>query len=335
MSWAPRRGWGTSLGKVKRELSAVIRTIAKYEPVKVLAPKGVLLREGRHEFGGYPNIEVIEAPIDDIWMRDIAPTFAIRQSGKKREVVAIDWNFNGWGGSEEVVRGNGRPADIVAKLAGVKCVRAEFSAEGGALIFDGQGTAITTRSCLLNPNRNPVRPGIDRQQQISNDLRRFGISRTIWLEGDPAEYQTSGHVDGYVLLAPGSRILVETIDDDDMEAPMWRDHDIDTLRRACAGSDRRFKVETIAAPRRRYWKRASEDFAPCYLNAYVANGAVIGAKFDDLTRDRMAKHVLKSTFPGREVVLLNINHLGEGGGGIHCLTQPMPTLRMAMSMDTP
>lgn len=326
MSWAQRRGWGTLLGKVKRELSTVIRTIAEYEPVKVLAPKGVLLREGRHEFGGYPNIEVIEAPIDDIWMRDIAPTFAIRQSGKKREVVAIDWNFNGWGGSEKVMRGNERSADIIAKLAGVKCVRAKFSAEGGALIFDGPGTAITTRSCLLNPSRNPVRLGIDRQQRISNDLRRFGINRTIWLKGDPAEYQTSGHVDGYVLLAPGGQALVETIDEDDMEAPMWRAHDIDTLRQACAGSDRRFKVETVAAPRRRYWKQASEDFAPCYLNAYAASDAVIGAKFGDPARDRMATHVLKSAFPGRDVILLDTNNLAEGGGGIHCLLQPMPIL---------
>lgn len=224
------------------------------------------------------------------------------------------------------MRGGARPADVISGIAGVKCIRAAFSAEGGALIFDGEGMAITTRSCLLNPNRNPVKRGLDRQQWISDDLRRFGISRTVWLEGDPPEYLTSGHVDGYVLLAPGGHVLVEVVDDHDTEAPMWRDHDIDTLRCLRAGPRRSFKVETVAAPRRRYWKRASEDFAPCYLNAYVANGAVIGAKFGDPLRDRAAKLALKRAFPKWDVVLLEIRHLAEGGGGIHCLTQSMPAI---------
>jgi len=44
---------------------------------------------------------VIEAPVDDIWMRDIAPTFALRGNGRDQEIIAIDWNFNGWGGTME------------------------------------------------------------------------------------------------------------------------------------------------------------------------------------------------------------------------------------------
>jgi agmatine deiminase len=323
MAWAPRRGWGASLNKVKQELSSAIRAIAAYEPVKVLAPKGVLLREARGEFDEHSNIEVIEAPVDDIWMRDIAPTFALGQLRGKHEIVAIDWNFNGWGGSETVIRGDMRPADVISDIADVTCIRANFSAEGGALIFDGQGTAITTRSCLLNPNRNPVKSGFDRQQWISDDLRRFGIERTIWLEGDPSETVTSGHVDGYVLLAPDGRALVEVIDDDDAEGPMWRDHDVDVLRSLRSEQRQGYRIKTIAAPRHRYWKQRSEDFAPCYLNAYVANGAVIGAKFGDPERDLAARRALEGAFPKRDVVLLDINHLAEGGGGVHCLTQPM------------
>lgn len=325
MAWALKPYWRPSINKVKRELSEVVQTIARFEPVKVLAPRGVQLREARREFAGCTDIEVIEAPVDDIWMRDIGPTFAIRTAGKWKEVVALDWNFNGWGGRYKVIRGEGRAADIVAAAAGVDCIRAKFRAEGGALVFDGRGTAITTRSCLLNPNRNPFVSDIDRQRWIEDDLRRFGIDRVVWLEGDPSEPITGGHVDGYVLLCPGGKALVEYISDSDVEGPMWRDHDIVLLASTKTIRQHKFRIEKVAAPHVRYWKKKSEFFAPAYLNAYVANGAVIAARFGDSVRDQAAKIALERAFPERVVVQLEINHIAEGGGGIHCLTQPMWT----------
>jgi agmatine deiminase len=329
MSWALRPYWGKSAKKVKRELNEVIQTIARYEPVRVLAPKGAMSREAHSEFKGCSNIEVIEAPLADIWMRDIAPTFAIRKSRNKREIVAIDWNFNGWGGASRADRGKRPPADIIAEIAGVDCMRTNFTAEGGALIFNGQGTAITTRSCLLNPNRNPVAPGLDRQRVIEEDLLRVGIRHVHWLEGDPSEPVTSGHIDGYVLLSPVGEILIEHVDDPDQDGPMWRGHDAELLGSVPKGS-RRHMIARVAAPRYKYLRKKSELFAPSYLNAYVANGAVIGAKFGDSERDRAARVALERAFPKREVVQLEIDHIAEGGGGIHCLTQPMPSISKSL-----
>lgn len=326
MSWSVRPGSGDTKNKVKQELSEVVQAIAKYEPVRVLAPRGSLFREARREFAVCSNVDIIEAPIDDIWMRDIAPTFAIRGTGTSRDVVAIDWNFNGWGGTAKVMKGDECAADIIAAIAGVSCFRANFFAEGGALIFSGHRTVITTRSCLLNPNRNPVVPGVDRQHLIERDLHRFGIDNVIWLEGDPSEPVTSGHVDGYVLVGPTDTILVEYTNDPDIEEPMWRDHDIEVLGRVDTSQGRQFQIVKIAAPRFQYWKKKSELFAPAYLNAYVANGAVISARFGDPVRDAAVKISLEKAFPARKVILLDINHLAEGGGGIRCLTQPMPAI---------
>ena len=75
-------------------LSEVICTIAGFESVRLLTQRQELV-DARARFAG-GNIEIIEAPVDDIWMRDIAPTFAL--SGK---VVAIDWNFNSWGNTRK------------------------------------------------------------------------------------------------------------------------------------------------------------------------------------------------------------------------------------------
>lgn len=105
---------------------------------------------------------------------------------------------------------------------------------------------------------------------------------------------------------------------------MWRDHDTEVLRRTMASKGQRCTIRRVLAPRCRYWKEKSESFAPAYLNAYVANGAVIGAAFCDPQRDTAAKAALRKAFPRREIVLLQVSHLAKGGGGIHCLTQPMP-----------
>jgi agmatine deiminase len=182
---------------------------------------------------------------------------------------------------------------------------------------------MTTRSCLLNPNRNPVRRGIDRQRTIERELRKLGISKVIWLEGDPCEPITSGHTDGYVLCAPGGVVLVEAIDDPNVEPPLWREHDTALLESARDADGRRLKVMRVLAPRRRYWKGDPETFAPSYLNAYVANGALIGARFGDPERDEAARKALARAFPGCKIVMLNVNHIANGGGGVHCLTQPM------------
>jgi agmatine deiminase len=195
-----------------------------------------------------------------------------------------------------------------------------FVADAGALITDGCGTAITTRSCLLNPNRNPIHLT---EEVIERELGKLGIRRTIWLEGDPCEPITSGHVDGYVFFKAPGAVLTEVFDDKQIEPSIWHSRDIETLEQAKDAAQRTLNVERITAARKRYWKFRGEMFAPCYLNAYIANGAVITACFGDVERDEAAKDALEKAFPGRDVVMVQINHIAAGGGGVHCLTQPM------------
>ena len=89
MAWTADPDWKDHAESLKIELASVVQRIAQFEPVRLLTSTNQM-SDARARFGG-GNVEIIEAPVDDIWMRDIAPTFACRGS----EVVAIDWNFNG------------------------------------------------------------------------------------------------------------------------------------------------------------------------------------------------------------------------------------------------
>ena len=316
MAWAAQREeWRDWIHVVRNELAAVIEAVAEFEPVRLLTPLDQIA-EACTRFSG-SNVEIVEASVDDVWMRDIAPTFGVRGE----EVVAIDWNFNGWGCTKERP---GRPGDQLAKnsesIFGVPRISALFVAEGGAMITDGDGTLITTRSCLLNPNRNPAHVTT---QLIERELAKLGILRTIWLEGDRTEPVTSGHVDGYVLFyAPGAA-LVEVSEDEQVKPSVYRSRDVALLEQAKDAVERTLNLQQISAPRKRYWKFRNETFASCYLNAYVTNGAVITARFGDTERDEAAKAALEAAFPNSKVVMLTINHIAAGGGGVHCLTQPM------------
>ena len=330
MAWAVDSDWGGWVNAVQDELATVIGAVAQSETVCLLTPKSAL-SEATARFRGL-NVKIIEAPVDDIWMRDIAPTFAERGD----DVVAIDWNFNGW---DRTRRRRPRPGDRIVELSeslfGVEQIRASFVAEGGALISDGAGTVVTTRSCLLHPSRLPP-VGLNARTAIpaiERGFKAFGVERVIWLNGDPHEPITNGHVDGYVLWAGPTTVLVESSEDGHSAEAKIREEDIKTLAKLQRGSQS-LNVLHVSAPRYLYWRFRGPLWAPCYLNAYIANGSVITARFGDEERDREARRMLQRAFPDRSIVMLSINHICSGGGGVRCLCQPMPARRQQSWLTT-
>jgi agmatine deiminase len=68
---------------------------------------------------------------------------------------------------------------------------------------------------------------------------------------------------------------------------------------------------------------AGNRIAPCYTNFYIANGGIVAPTFGDVN-DETAIDLLKGLFPNREVVPVRSEHIGVGGGEVHCITQQIP-----------
>ena len=66
------------------------------------------------------------------------------------------------------------------------------------------------------------------------------------------------------------------------------------------------------------------DFVASYVNHYICNGAIIMAEFGDTDSDQHAAAYMRAAYPNREVIQINVDALGELGGGIHCATQQLP-----------
>ena len=65
----------------------------------------------------------------------------------------------------------------------------DLIAEGGGICVDGEGTLLTTDTCFTNKNRNPTWS----REEIEHELKKlFGVSKVIWLPGDPLDNETDG-----------------------------------------------------------------------------------------------------------------------------------------------
>src|SRR5690606_32738240 len=113
-------------------------------------------------------------PLNDVWFRDNGPLFVqegVRRSGRSAgsqahysrdanarapgRVARTDWGFNAWGGKYAPWDDDDRAPLVVADRLGMRRFAAPAIMEGGALEINGRGVCLTTRSCLLEPNRNP------------------------------------------------------------------------------------------------------------------------------------------------------------------------------------
>ncbi|NYI71172.1 agmatine deiminase [Naumannella cuiyingiana] len=305
--------WGDDLiDEVWENLADLAGTIAEFEEVSVLVrPSDVA--EARELLA--PTVRIVEHEIDDLWVRDTGPVF-VRGDG----LAGVDFNFNGWGGKQDHAADATVAAAVIAQ-AGATALGTELVLEGGALEVDGKGTAIITRSCVLNDNRNP---GWSQQDVEAELARLLGIRKVIWLPGVAGRDITDGHTDFYArFVRPG--VVVAALDED----PQSFDHEVTRehlalLNEATDADGGPLEVVTLTAPWAIREDFLTDDFAAGYVNYYVCNGAVIMPEFGDRRADTAAATKLRQLFPEREIVPVAIDGIAAGGGGIHCATQQQP-----------
>ena len=71
------------------------------------------------------------------------------------------------------------------------------------------------------------------------------------------------------------------------------------------------------------WSARGHRLPASYANFYIANRVVCVPTFGD-PNDRRALAVLRRLFPKRKVMGIRCEHLVEGMGTLHCLSQQLP-----------
>ena len=203
--------------------------------------------------------------------------------------------------------------------SGARLVRHDYVLEGGAIDHDGSGTLLTTRQCVLNPNRNPGWTEAVAEAVLAEAL---GVRKVLWLGDGLQADHTDGHVDNLArFVAPGVVLCPMAYGEDDPNAEVYA-----AAAEALAGmtdaTGARLKVIRIPSPGR-IVDEDGEPIAASHMNFLIANGAVVMPVYDEASA-APALHVLKTLFPDRQVIGLPSRAILTGGGSFHCISQQEP-----------
>ncbi len=303
--------------------TAVAHAVAEFEPVSILVDPSEIDRARRMLSGA---IEIVEAPVDEFWMRDSGPTFVLDDDGR---LGAVDWIFNGWGAPAwaEWTKA-AQHARIIAGAVGAELVSSALVNEGGGIHVDGEGTVLLTETVQLDPRRNPY---ADAQRVEAEMARTIGATKAVWLPRgltrDYDDFGTNGHVDIVATITSPGRILLH-----EQQDPDHPDHAVTRELRAhleqqTDAAGRRFEVTGIPAPSTLRDEEGFVDWS--YVNHLVTNDGVVACGFGDERADAAARAILAEVYPGRRVVTVDARPLFDRGGGIHCITQQQPTAGLA------
>jgi agmatine deiminase len=303
--------WGEDLEPARAEVAAMIRALADGgagDRMRVLAHGREAEATAKLAVGR--SADIIPAAFGDIWLRDTGPIFA---SGGK----ALGFRFNGWGGKYRLPHDEEVGARV-ALLAGADYKRHDFIVEGGAVEMDGEGTLITTRQCLLNPNRNAHWTEEGAEVELK---RALGVEKVLWLDEGLLNDHTDGHIDNLArFVAPGRVVCQAPADRGDPNFDVLEEI---ALSLAAMRDARGRLLEVVRIPSPGPIADEDGDAVPAsHMNFVIGNSTVVVPIYSSTGDD--AVNALAPLFPGRKVVGLSSHAILTGGGSFHCITQQEP-----------
>lgn len=304
--------WEENLDPARAEFAAFLKLLGKGgQKLVIHAASAEAEASAKAAMGA--DVTVLRNPYGDVWARDTGPVFAL----EKGQLLAVRFRFNGWGG-KYALDGDQQIGLAIAAKAGAQLREIDLVCEGGALEFDGEGTAITTRQCLLNANRNPSMS----EAQVEDRLKEaLGLEKIIWLDEGLIGDHTDGHVDNIArFIAPGIVACQLASGSDDPNAAIY-EAIARQLESARDAKGRSLKVVRIPSPGL-VADEEGEPQAASHMNWVIGPESVVVPAYNGRVDGVLT--ALKPYFEGRALAASPSLHILSGGGAFHCVTCNQP-----------
>ena len=288
------------------------------ERLLIVAPDADDVREALGADVDWQRIEIVELPTNDTWVRDYGPITV--SSGGHLELA--DFTFNAWGMKFAADCDN----LVTSRLAERGIFRMPLAnyrdlvLEGGSIETDGNGTVMTTTSCLTAPNRNDTFTS----DQLENELlQRLGCLKMLWLDyGELTGDDTDGHIDTLARFAPGGVILFTGCDDPEDEhfEPLMRMEE--QLKQFTDVDGNHYHLIKLPLPDPTFDEISR--LPATYANFLVTNHQVLVPVYGQPEKDITACELIGQAFPGRKVTGIDCRALICQHGSLHCATMQLP-----------
>ena len=260
------------------------------------------------------NMTFVEIPTNDTWIRD----YGYISIEEDEQVKLLDFIFDGWGKKFEASLDNSVNQTLHRKgYLGVTPLESiDYVLEGGSIESDGEGTILTTSTCLCNPNRN----GGSSKDKVEKKLQTtLGAERILWLDhGYLAGDDTDSHIDTLARFVNTETIVYLKCNDK-------KDEHYETLQKM-EDQLKSFKTKEgnpytlIALPMTNaIYDKEGKRLPATYANFLITNDALIYPTYAD-AKDKEVHEIFKALFPNKEIIPINCLKLIEQGGSLHCST---------------
>jgi agmatine deiminase len=263
------------------------------------------------------KIEFYFNPTNDAWCRDHGPAFLINPNSEIPKAI-VDWGYNAWGNKyppfdlDDVV-----PTKIAEKF-GLPVFHPGIVMEGGSVEFNGKGTILTSKSCLLNKNRNPHLS----QKEIEEYLKNFyGQEQILWIEDGIAGDDTDGHIDDTARFVNENTVLTAVEENPEDENFEILKNNLKQLKEMRLLDGSALNIIELPMPDPVFWE--NQRLPASYANFYISNHHVIVPTYR-CSKDSLALEIIQKCFPERKAIGIDSTEIIWGLGSFHCLSQQEP-----------
>ena len=301
---------------------AFIKAISQGEKVGIIANDETLksfITEELHKTGvDLSQIEFVLKPTNDAWCRDHGPAFLINP--ETRQKMIVDWGHNAWGGKYPPFDDDDRTPQAIAQFLNLPVSQPGIIMEGGSVEFNGTGTILTSKSCLLNPNRNPHLNQREIEQYLFD---YYGAEQVLWVEDGIVGDDTDGHIDDTTRFVNEDTVVAcieQDVDDENFEVLQTN---LKMLKGMRLLNGKQLNIIELPMPE----AVIIDNFRTpgSYANFLICNAGVIVPVFNN-PNDSVALDILTQAFPSRKIIPLEATEIIWGQGSFHCLSQQEPLI---------
>ena len=264
------------------------------------------------------RIQFFIHPTNDAWCRDHGPSFLIRDNIDQPKAI-VDWNINAWGGKYPPYDLDDVIPTLIAKELNLPLFYPNIIMEGGSVDFNGAGTVLTSKCCLLNTNRNPHL----NQAQIEKYLcDYYGVKQVLWVSEGIVGDDTDGHIDDTVRFVNEDTVVTVVEDNKDSENYTLLQQNLAELKAMRLHNGKQLNIVELPMPADVVYE--DQMLPASYANFYISNGHVVVPTYR-CAQDDKAMQIIQTCFPSREVVGIDSTDIIWGLGSFHCLSQQEPS----------